>query len=213
MEFSELLGIVGDLPTFETGLLLVGNIDPINVRKQLSRWTAAGKVYQLRRGLYTLAPPYQKTRPHPFVIANQYQTGSYVSLQSALAFHAMIPEHVPVITSVTTGRPGAYSTPLGEFVYRHIQVEWFAGYQRVKLDNQQVAFVATPEKALLDLVYLTPGGDDERFLRSMRLQALDQIKLPQLHQLSSLTGAPRLLRAIHVIERLMNEEHTGYDPL
>ncbi|MBU1748407.1 MAG: hypothetical protein KKA73_12020, partial [Chloroflexi bacterium] len=28
----------------------------------------AGRLYQLRRGLYALAPPFQKTRPHPFLV-------------------------------------------------------------------------------------------------------------------------------------------------
>ena len=59
MEFQELLHVVGDEPLFETGLLLAGDVNPDNVRRQLSRWTAAGKLYQLRRGLYALAPPYQ----------------------------------------------------------------------------------------------------------------------------------------------------------
>ena len=105
MDFNDLLSVVGDLPVFETGLLLSGDVRPADVRKQLSRWTASGKLYQLRRGLYGLAPPYQKVRPHPFLIANQLQTGSYVSLQSALAYYGMIPEYTPVTTSVSTGRP------------------------------------------------------------------------------------------------------------
>jgi len=37
MEFTRLLEIVGDAPVFETGLLLAGDVDPDNVRRQLSR--------------------------------------------------------------------------------------------------------------------------------------------------------------------------------
>lgn len=58
MEFEHLLEIVGDEPIFETGLLLAGEVDPDNIRRQLSRWTKARRLYQLRRGLYALAPPY-----------------------------------------------------------------------------------------------------------------------------------------------------------
>jgi predicted transcriptional regulator of viral defense system len=105
MEFRELLTTVGDEPLFGTGLLLAGDVDPNDVRRQLSRWTAAGKLYQLRRGLYALAPPYQKTSPHPFLIANRLVRASYVSLQAALAHYSLIPEHVPVVTSVTPARP------------------------------------------------------------------------------------------------------------
>ena len=71
MEFKRLIEIIGDEPAFETGLLLAGKIDPSDVCRQLSRWTKAGQLYQLRRGLYALAPPFQKVKPHPFVIANK----------------------------------------------------------------------------------------------------------------------------------------------
>jgi len=70
MNFERLLRIVGDEPVFETGLLLAGEVDPRHVRRQLSRWVRAGRLYQLRRGLYALAPPYRKVKPHPFLIAN-----------------------------------------------------------------------------------------------------------------------------------------------
>lgn len=58
MKFNELLEIVGEQPFFERGLLLTGVVDPNDVRRQLSRWEHAGRIYQLRRGLYALAPPY-----------------------------------------------------------------------------------------------------------------------------------------------------------
>ena len=94
MKFTSLLDIVGDEPVFETGLLLAGAIDPGNVRRQLSRWTKAGHLYQLRRGLYALAPPFQKVKPHPFVVANRLMPASYVSLQSALRHYGLIPDIV-----------------------------------------------------------------------------------------------------------------------
>ena len=95
MKFSELQALVQSEPVFETGLLLAGDVDPADVRKQLSRWTKAGKLLQLRRGLYALAPPYQKTIPATFGVANRLKPASYVSLQSALSHYGMIPEHVP----------------------------------------------------------------------------------------------------------------------
>ena len=87
MEFNWLLEIIGNEPLFETSLLFAGNVNPQEIRHQLSRWTAAGKIYQLRRGLYALAPPFQKVIPHPFLIANHLVPGSYISLQSAMAFY------------------------------------------------------------------------------------------------------------------------------
>ena len=92
MEFSSLLDIVGNEPLFGTEVLLAGDVSPVNIHRQLSRWVTAGKVYQLRRGLYSLAPPYQKVVPHPFLVANRLQPGSYISLQSALAYYGLISE-------------------------------------------------------------------------------------------------------------------------
>ena len=83
MEFAQLLEIVGDEPVFNTGLLLAGDVNPTDVARQVSRWTKAGLLYQLRRGVYALAPPHQKVKPHPFLVANRMVRGSYVSLQSA----------------------------------------------------------------------------------------------------------------------------------
>lgn len=79
--------------------------------------------------------------------------------------------------------------------------------------NDQRAFIASPEKALLDLVYLQPGGDSEEYLRALRLQAMDQMDMEQLHQLASETGRLKLLRAVEVINRIVEEETTGYEPL
>jgi len=66
MEFDDLLNLVGDEPVFNSALLMAGAVDPRLIRQQLSRWVKAGKVYQLRRGLYSFAPPYQKNNPIPF---------------------------------------------------------------------------------------------------------------------------------------------------
>ena len=79
MEFTRLLEIVGDEPVFQTGLLLAGDANPASVRRQLARWTKARRLYQLRRGVYALAPPYQRVRPHPFHVANRMVRASYVS--------------------------------------------------------------------------------------------------------------------------------------
>ena len=129
MEFDEMLRIVGEEPVFHTGLLLAGDVDHVHVRRQLGRWVKAGKVYQLRRGLYALAPPYQQVKPHPFTAANQLVRPSYVSLQSALAYYGLIPEYVPVTTSVTTDRPREFNSPLGKYRFHHIKKERIARFR------------------------------------------------------------------------------------
>ena len=52
-----------------------------------------------------LGKPIGRVSAHPFVVANALKKASYVSLQSALSHYGMIPEYVPVTTSVTTRRP------------------------------------------------------------------------------------------------------------
>lgn len=207
MTWLELLVKVASEPVFPTGFVLVGEVDRAGVLRQLSRWVKDGRLLQLRRGWYALAEPFRKVQPHPFLLANRLKKASYVSLQSALAEHGLIPEHVPVVTSVTTGRPEEVRTPLGTFLYSHIRPSWFHGYVRRELSEGQIAFVATPEKALLDLVYLTPGADDPDYLRELRLQNLEQLNPDTLRQLAARSGRAKLRRAaerilqLHELER------------
>ena len=207
MEFTHLLDIAGNEPVFESGLLLAGAVDPTNVRRQLSRWTKAGRLYQLRRGLYALSPPFQKVKPHPFVVANRMMRSSYVSLQSALRHYGLIPDVVPVTTSVTTGRPNRWETPLGVYTFRHVKTDLFSGYRLIDLGGKQQAFVATPEKALLDLVHLQPGGDAPEYLQEeLRLQNLVVLDLERLQHQAELASSPKLRRAVaSVIEVAQSE--------
>jgi hypothetical protein len=144
--------------------------------------------------------------PHPFVLANAMKKASYVSLQSALGYFGMIPEYVPTVTSVTTQRPERVETSLGQFVFRHIKKNWFCGYQQLDLVSHQSAFVATPEKALLDLVYLTPGADSYDFLVELRLQSLDKLDLGVLQELVDMSKSQKLLQAQRHIVRFVEIE-------
>jgi predicted transcriptional regulator of viral defense system len=206
MEFAELVEIIGDEPVFDTGLLLAGDTNPGEVWRQLSRWTKTGKIYQLRRGLYCLAPPFQKVKPHPFLVANRMLPASYVSLQSALAYYGTIPEHVPVTTSITTSRPAQWETALGIFVFRHIQDDFFDGYRLVDLGEKQQTFIAKPEKALLDLIYLEPGGDTLDYLAELRLSNLNRLDWQLLVSLAGRIEKPKLLRGVTTIRNLAVEE-------
>lgn len=213
MKFGRLLEIVGEASAFETGLLLAGREDPNDVRRQLSRWTRAGRLYQLRRGLYALAPPYQKSRPDPFVIANRMVPGSYVSLQSALAFHGLIPEFVPVTTSVTGRQPAHWQTPLGTFAFHHLKATLLRGYRLTDQGQAGQAFVATPQKALLDLIHLQAGGDSPDYLRELRLQNLDRLDLDELRRQARHSRSPKLERAAAFVARLARAEALGFAPL
>lgn len=210
MKLEELLAIVGDQPLFETGLLLAGDMDPNDVRRQLSRWARSGRIRQLRRGLYMLAPPYQNVVPHPFLIANALVPGSYVSLQSALAFYGFIPEYTPRTLSVTTLRPSSWD---GGYQFQHLATHLFFGYQLVDLSERQQAFVATPEKAVLDLTHLTPHSDSPDYLAELRLQNLDRLNLPRLREFANQSRKPKWQRIAAQIEKLALQEKGDYEEL
>ncbi|MBA7655479.1 hypothetical protein ES703_63383 [subsurface metagenome] len=213
MDFRNLVEIVASEPVFDTGMLLAGRLDPRHVRRQLSRWTKAGRLYQLRRGLYSLAPPFQKIKPHPFLIANRITAGSYVSCQSAMAYYGLIPEYVPITTSVTTGRPSHRETELGSYEFRHLKTELFFGYRRLDVGTGQEVFIASPEKALLDLIYLQPGGDSPDYLKELRLQSLDILNLNELQHLTERSGKLKLLRASVLLAKMLPIDALEYQTL
>lgn len=194
MKWDELLQIVADEPVFTPGFLLAGDVGRAGLRGQISRWARAGRLLQIRRGLYALAEPFRKVSPHPFLAANRMKRASYVSLQSALRYYDMIPENVPVVTSVTTGRPERVETPLGRFVFRHVRRDWFTSFRSIDLGDGQSAMIASPEKALLDLVYLVPRADDWSYLRQLRLANLAHLDAGVLMRLAE-AGGGKLLRA------------------
>ncbi|MBI5232530.1 MAG: hypothetical protein HY876_10260 [Coriobacteriales bacterium] len=204
MRFTELLDIVGDQPVFTSALLRAGDVDPVDLASQLSRWVASDKLLRLRRGVYAVAAPYRRHDPHPFEVANALVRPSYVSLESALAFHGLIPEAVFATSSVTTARPGTFETSLGRFDFRHIAPPLLFGFAEERLAGgpNRTALVARPEKALLDLVYLRPGADRAAFLSELRLDRLEGIDAERLKDYAERTGKPKLIRAARAITEM-----------
>jgi predicted transcriptional regulator of viral defense system len=213
MEFERLLSLIGNEPVFNSALLLAGNVNPATVRIQLTRWSDRGLIIQLRRGLYSLAPPYQKVKPHPFMIANLMQRASYVSCQSALSFYALIPDVVPATVSVTTRRPRRWETTLGTFLFRHVKLNLMRGYHLTELGNGQRAFIATPEKALLDLVYLHAKGDSAAYLNELRLQNLDRLNMEELFRHADWFTTAKIRRAVEIVVSLAQAESEAYQTM
>ena len=198
MLFEELLQIVGDEPVFETGLLAADERRRFSLAGQLDRWRRSGKILQLRRGLYALAPPYQKAHPEPFLVANRISPGSYVSGVAALAHYGAIPEAVFEVTSCGPGRPCLRETPLGRFSFRFLKPSLRTGYRRLEFVRDQWAFVATPEKAFLDLAWFHPDGDDPAWIDELRLD-LAAFSSVELMRLANAAGSPKLGRAARVL--------------
>lgn len=209
MKFEELLQIIRDEPVFSSNLLRSGPVDEAALRVQLSRWVRNGSLLQLRRGVYCLAPAWQRLAPHPFVISNAMKQGSYISLQSALEWHGLIPEAVSVVTAVTTGRPEMVRNATGNYQYRSLTQQMFHGYQQHEVSPGQSAFIARPEKALLDLIHLTPGGDSPDFIQELRLQNIGQLDDKRMEDLFTAEGKPRLNRALNRLKSVLEKLDEG----
>ena len=206
MKFIELLEIVKNTPVFTTGLLLAGDVSTAVIRSQISRWVREGKVIMLRRGCYTIAPPYSGRIPSIFVLANAMEPASYISCQSALAWYGLIPEHVPSVVSVTSGRAGTINNKLGNFIFRHVKSSLLWGFETVNVLRGENARIAFPEKALLDLIYLEPEGDSDSYLEQLRLQNIDLLEREKLVSYAHRWGKPKLIRAADRILSILDRE-------
>jgi predicted transcriptional regulator of viral defense system len=206
MRFEKLLRLLDGEPLFRSSLLLTDDLSVNSMRKQLSRWVSKGKIIQLKRGLYAVASPYRVKELHPFLIANMLKRASYVSLQSALEYYGMIPEYVPTVTSVTTGRPGVIGSAFGRYQYRHIKKRFFWGYIKTEVIKDTEVFIAEPEKALLDLIYLNPYAEKKEFLKELRLQNTEKINIGKMTEFIKRSGVQKLQRALGSIVKIIKEE-------
>lgn len=74
--------------------------EPLFDRRRLSEWQEKGLIKKLARGFYVFADE-DLSEAELFLIANSIYSPSYVSLQSALSYHHLIPEGVYTLTSVS----------------------------------------------------------------------------------------------------------------
>ena len=121
----------------------------------IKRAIACGDLIHIRRGLYCLAPMYQKNRLSLHSFAQHIYGPSYISLESALRWHNWIPEAVYSHTNVSLKNSKDFDTPVGLYSYRRVpQKTFYAGVARKTDDNGGVFLIASPLKALVDYVYV-----------------------------------------------------------
>jgi len=139
-------------------------------RNNLGRWEKQGKIIRLRQGYYAF-PSLLKQGDAPFYLANKMYAPSYISLESALSFHGMIPEGVIPMTSITTRKTKKFQNAFGYFTYQSVKPELLFGYsmEQSTLSNGWSILLATPEKALLDLLYLRPQYNSVEDMQQLRL--------------------------------------------
>jgi predicted transcriptional regulator of viral defense system len=175
------------------------NIDNAHASKLLARLSSAGHLVHLSRGLWAfkdrvepLALPESLTNPFP----------SYISLQSALYYHDMISQIPAIIYAVSISRTKRYETPLGVVSIHHVNPLFFFGFESM---GRGIAKMATPEKALIDFLYLSPA-------RSNLFRALPELDLPKsfsAKKVRKIIGRIRSARRKKLVKRLFEELMSG----
>ena len=101
----------------------------------------------------------------------------------------------------------------GGFHFQHLAPHFFFGYQLVELSQGQQAFVAAPEKAVLDLAHLTPKADSANYLSQLRLQNMERLDLVRLNEFAERVAKPKWRRIAAQIEKLAAQEKDEYEDL
>lgn len=159
MKYREvLLQQLASLPYFNRGIIRsLGeqySLKEATVDAYISRSLARKDMIQLKKGMYVTADFSEKNIndiSYAFYVANVLRAPSYVSSWTALQYYDLITEATSGIVSVTSKVTRTYHTALGTFSYQSIAKEFFSGFSLVK--GKFDFFVATPSKALFDLLY------------------------------------------------------------
>lgn len=139
-------------------------------KNNLSRWVRKGYLVKLRNGYY-LFSDYQNLPNVALFLANRLYRPSYISLHAALAFYNLIPEAVGEVTSITTQKTKRFGNAVGHFAYQSVKPASYFGYKQLPFTGGHSIWLATPEKALIDLLYLYPFYKTRRELLTLRLDS------------------------------------------
>ena len=133
------------------------------------------QIIRLKKGLYVCSPEITGKTLSTELIANHLYAPSYVSMSSALRYYGLIPEEVYTKQSMTLKYAKNFDTPFGRFEYTHISKAAFSvGLTSIKKDSY--AFVmATPEKALCDLIANSPKVN-LRYLKDAEIYLEEDIR-------------------------------------
>ena len=127
-------------------------------KDKVSKMEGKGELIRLKKGLYVVAPDVHHMTISKELIANHLYGPSYISFENALSFYQLIPERVHTIRSLTLKRARNFSTPIGNFEYVSAKKNYFGIGIRQEIVNDRYAYlIASPEKALCDIIYATPG--------------------------------------------------------
>jgi len=167
---------------------------PASMRVQVSRLCKRGKLVRLKQNLYT----FPDLHPNAFVLGQKIVAPSYYSLESVLSWNGIIPEGTSAYTLITTQKTQEYSNIFGTFSYRHLSPDFFFGVDKRK----DGAFVAVPEKALLDYLYLNSRKFKPDFAcwQSERFDGLTSLNWKQIKEWAPKYGMKKLIALVESLK-------------
>ncbi|MBU0672428.1 MAG: hypothetical protein KJ732_05325 [Candidatus Margulisbacteria bacterium] len=203
MKFAEFKQKVKKNPLFGGDVAELFAANPQVLRNQLLRWKKRGLIVSLRRGLYALSREERGTVLSRELIAATLYQPSYISLETALSYYKMIPEKVVAVTSVTTRKTKTFENEAGLFSYRRLKTSAYFGFRQARDEAGFPYFIAEPEKALLDHLYLNLsaiGRDPAKYCRdSLRLQNRSRLNKRKLLKYAARFGFKKLLQAAEAL--------------
>lgn len=142
---------------------------PDTVYKKLDRLIKKKIITRIIKGKYLFG----LNPPDDFTLANFLYQPSYISLESALSFHGIITGFPYAIASVTPRKTKKYliSGKEKEYEYTHLAPKLFWGYEK-----KEQFLMASPEKAVLDYLYLAFKG--------LRPAAIDEFDLLSINRIT-----------------------------
>ncbi len=142
---------------FDTNVLSSVFPDHKHISEKAISLVDTGRIIRLKKGLY-VASEEETGKPicRP-LLANHIYGPSYVSFSTALRFYGLIPERVHTIQSVTTKHSRDFENKMGLFTYRNASDEYFHIGIRIIAENDLSFLMASPEKALCDIINFSKG--------------------------------------------------------
>ena len=150
----ERLEPLGNIPV-DAALLKTIFSDYASSSNKIEELCRRERLLRVKRGLYIVAPKISRKTIDKMLVANHLYGPSYVSFETALESHGMIPEAVYEIRSATTNRAKQYDSALGRYSYFRVPEEYFGVGIQIAGTEEGRYLIASPEKALCDFLMLS----------------------------------------------------------
>lgn len=152
---KQALNQVGNIP-FTSAVLASLYPETRQINDKARRMEQEGHIIRLKRGLYVRSSDDGATII-PMLIANHIYDPSYVSMHTALRHYGLIPERVYETQSMTIKHSRNFDTPIGRFSFHSCPPNYFHLGITQESQGNDTYLIASPEKALCDLIVKTPG--------------------------------------------------------